>query len=92
VDVGKGRDISTLRFNWRTEVGAAVFRGRGQIWVVFDAPARIELASLRVNGARSTGGSAVLAPWCARHDLYVRAGVLRWHGLIIEILDAHPVG
>ena len=96
VDVTKGRDISTLRFNWRTEVGAAVFRGRGQIWVVFDAPARIELASLRVNGAPIVtgvdqvavpGASAVrLAIDSSRHARVRRDGTV-W---IIEILDAHP--
>jgi len=96
VDVDKGRDISTVRFNWHEDVGAAVFRRGGQAWVVFDSPSRIELGSLRVNGAPIIsaadqvpviGGSAVrLALDPARH-LRVRRERSAW---VVEILDAAP--
>ena len=34
----------SLRFDWRTPVGAAVFRRGDAIWVVFDARARLDLS------------------------------------------------
>ncbi|HEX9835744.1 MAG TPA: tetratricopeptide repeat protein [Alphaproteobacteria bacterium] len=52
VDVVRGQDVLALRFNWRADgVAAAVFRRRGQTFVLFDRPARIELGALKVSGA-----------------------------------------
>ncbi len=50
VDVVRGHDMATFRFNWRRPVAAAVFRRRTQVWVVFDAPGRIDVAALSVLG------------------------------------------
>jgi hypothetical protein len=96
VDVAKGRDIATLRFNWREDVGAAVFRRRGQAWVVFDTKSRIELSALRIGAApivagadqiEIPGGSAVrLAIDPSRH-LRVRRERTVW---VVEVLDANP--
>ena len=37
--------VLTLRFPWKTPVGAAVFRRGDGVWVVFDAAAKLDLAS-----------------------------------------------
>ncbi len=50
VDVTRGVDRAALRFNWRRPVAAAVFRRRGEVWVTFNAAARIDVASLAVLG------------------------------------------
>jgi hypothetical protein len=42
----------SVRFNWRSEVAAAVFRRQRTTWVVFDAPARLDLGAIRVLGKR----------------------------------------
>ncbi len=42
---------ATLRFDWSEPVAAAVFRRVGYLWVVFDAGARHDLASLRAAAA-----------------------------------------
>ncbi len=50
VDVLRGHDIASVRFNWRRAVAATVFRRRGMVWVVFDTPARIDVAAIAVLG------------------------------------------
>lgn len=39
-----------IKFNWRKDVAAAVFRRDGNYWVLFDARARLSLGSLTVVG------------------------------------------
>lgn len=43
----------SLDFNWTTPVGAAVFRRGKAVWVVFDAPARLDMAGARDLGPAS---------------------------------------
>ena len=52
VTVGAKRRGSALdiKFNWRKQVGAAVFRRKEHIWIVFDDRARFSLGSVTVNG------------------------------------------
>ena len=96
VDVNKGRDIATLRFNWHDSVGAAAFRRGSQVWIVFDSPSRIELGSLRVYGAplissaeqmAVVGGSAVRLGLDPSRHMRVRREGNAW---IVDILDAVP--
>jgi tetratricopeptide (TPR) repeat protein len=55
----------SLDFNWATPVGAAVFRRGEAVWVVFDTPARLDMAGARDLGpasdARWTSGPDHLA-------------------------------
>ena len=55
----------SLDFNWATPVGAAVFRRGEAVWVVFDTPARLDMAGARALGpasdARWTAGPDHLA-------------------------------
>lgn len=39
-----------IKFNWRKNVAAAVFRRGEEYWILFDGRARLALGSLRVNG------------------------------------------
>ena len=39
----KGRTLS-LRFAWRAQLGASVFRRGDAVWLVFDAPAKLDLS------------------------------------------------
>lgn len=41
-----------LRFDWRAPLGAAVFRRGEAVWVVFDAPGRLDVAKLPKGGDR----------------------------------------
>ncbi len=41
-----------MRFEWAAPVGAAVFRRGEAVWIVFDAPARLNTANLPANGER----------------------------------------
>ena len=41
-----------LRFDWAAPVGAAVFRRGEAVWVVFDAPARLNTGKLAASGER----------------------------------------
>jgi len=41
---------ATLRFAWSESVGAAVFRRGEAVWVVFDAPARLDASKARATG------------------------------------------
>jgi hypothetical protein len=43
----------SLDFNWATPVGAAVFRRGEAVWIVFDAPARLDMAGARDLGPAS---------------------------------------
>ncbi len=58
VDVLRAHGMATFRFNWRRDVAAAVFRRRGSVWVTFDAPARIDVAGLAVQGKPLVGAAA----------------------------------
>lgn len=55
-------DRVTLEFRWDQPVGAAVFRRGEAVWVVFDTPARLDLA-----GAAALGPAAS-AHWTAGAD------------------------
>ncbi|HYE47434.1 MAG TPA: endoglucanase [Caulobacter sp.] len=48
-----------LRFDWRAPLGAAVFRRGEAVWVVFDAPGRLDVARLPKGGDRYRGVQAV---------------------------------
>jgi hypothetical protein len=96
VDVNKGRDIATVRFNWHESVGAAAFRRGSQAWIVFDSPSRIELGSLRVYGVplissaeqmAVVGGSAVRLGLDPSRHMRVRREGNAW---IVDILDTAP--
>ena len=52
VTVGATRRGSALdiKFNWRKTVGAAVYRRKEFVWLVFDDRARLSLGSITVNG------------------------------------------
>lgn len=39
--ISKTNDMITLEFNWPEEVGSAVYRRAGYVWILFDKPARI---------------------------------------------------
>lgn len=41
-------DTASLRFSWQKPVPAAVFRRAGILWIVFGAPARADLAEVRL--------------------------------------------
>jgi tetratricopeptide (TPR) repeat protein len=87
VDVEHERDISSFRFNWRRPVAAATFRRRGKVWVVFDTPARIDVAALAVLGkplvksaaqVPVVGGTAVQLEIDPAYRLRVRAEGTVW--------------
>jgi tetratricopeptide (TPR) repeat protein len=61
VDVTPSESGMSVRFNWRSDVAAAVFRRQRTTWVVFDAPARLDLGAIRVLG-RSVIEHAEQAP------------------------------
>lgn len=68
-----------LRFAWRAPLGAAVFRRANAVWVVFDTPARLNLAAAPHGLAQARKVEAVEGPgWtgvriAARADLPVSA-------------------
>jgi hypothetical protein len=41
---------ASLRFDWPTQTGAAVYRRGGAVWVVFSEPTTLDLAALRAAG------------------------------------------
>ena len=53
----------TLRFDWDSPTGLAVFRRSGALWVVFDRPAKPDLERLR-----AAGGNVVRAVSQIPHD------------------------
>lgn len=60
VDAWRAGDRIVLRFNWRTEVGAAAFVRNGALWIAFDAPARIDLGGIQVVGRGALGAARQL--------------------------------
>ncbi len=52
VSVDAAAAVTRLRFDWAAPVGAAVFRRGEALWVVFDAPARLNTSKLPANGER----------------------------------------
>jgi hypothetical protein len=62
VKATKTGEAVNLRFDWDRMVGAAVFRRGEAVWVVFDAPARLDMA-----GAADLGPAGA-ARWAAGSD------------------------
>lgn len=52
VSVQDTATFTRLRFDWAAPVGAAVFRRGEAVWVVFDAPARLNTGKLTPGGER----------------------------------------
>ncbi|MGE0743975.1 MAG: hypothetical protein AB7K86_01960 [Rhodospirillales bacterium] len=50
VDARREKAMTSIRFNWRQDVGAAMFRRNGDLWVVFDSPGRVDVETLRQFG------------------------------------------
>ena len=50
VDATRQGTETTLRFNWRKTVAAAVYRRANVLWIVFDRSRLIDLAKIRVTG------------------------------------------
>lgn len=62
VKATRAGEAVSLRFDWDRMVGAAVFRRGEAVWVVFDAPARLDMA-----GAADLGPAGA-ARWAAGSD------------------------
>ena len=52
VSVDATAAVTRMRFDWAAPVGAAVFRRGEAVWVVFDAPARLNTGKLPATGDR----------------------------------------
>jgi tetratricopeptide (TPR) repeat protein len=62
VRVDASASVATLKFDWPLAVGAAVFRRGDTVWIVFDAAAKLDLAST------ADLGPAGAARWAAGPD------------------------
>ena len=52
ISVDASAAVTRMRFDWAAPVGAAVFRRGEAVWVVFDAPARLNTGKLPATGER----------------------------------------
>ena len=55
VDAWRAGERIVLRFNWRSEVAAAVFVRGGAVWIAFDEPARIDAGGIQAVGRSALG-------------------------------------
>jgi len=87
VDTGRRGAEMSIRFNWREKVDAAVFVRNNTLWAVFSKPARIDLASVRIEGKGLIGvveqrplegGSAVRLPMTMKYDVAVKRDGTIW--------------
>jgi len=60
VDVWRAGERIVIRFDWRSDVAAAVFARNGKMWIAFDEPARIDMGGIQVIGRNVLGGARQL--------------------------------
>lgn len=76
-----GPDKVSLDFKWDRSVGAAIFRRGDAVWVVFDAPARLDM-----DGAKALG-PATGAHWTASPD-HVAVRIAAPRGLRVSAITS----